>query len=94
MTNLKVLLNFGDIRLKFVEWTRESYLTGRMTSCMNWFKLAAFNTETIFFLFYKTTYLNKEVNHSDPSPIFVFPGWTNQGNLTDQEGSLQLTSLY
>jgi len=37
--------------------------------------LAAFYTQAIFFLFYKTTYINEEVNGTEPFPSGRIP-WT------------------
>jgi hypothetical protein len=44
-----------------------------MTSYTNLFKSFTFYTETIFFLFYKTTNLNKEVNRTEPFPSVRVP---------------------
>jgi hypothetical protein len=57
--------------------TREALLKGKdqydQTPCANEFLSATFQTESFFFLFYKTTYLNEEVNHTDPSPSVRLP---------------------
>jgi hypothetical protein len=42
-------------------------------SCTTSSDLLLFNTETIYFLFYKTSYLNVEVNRSQPSLREGFP---------------------
>ncbi len=35
----------------------------------NLFRLAAFDTENIIYFFYKTSYPDEEVNHTEPSPL-------------------------
>jgi len=37
------------------------------------FRSAAFHTQTIYFLFYKTTYVDEDVNWIDRSPSLRFP---------------------
>ncbi len=59
-------------------WIREALLKGKdqygWPPCTYWFRSAAFQTEILFLLFYKTTYLNEE--HTDPSPSVRLP-WLN-----------------
>ncbi len=44
--------------------------------CTNKFSSAAFTIEHIIYLCYKTTYLNEEVNCTEPPPSFSVP-WTD-----------------
>jgi hypothetical protein len=39
----------------------------------NQFRSAPFKSENIFYLSYKTSYLNKEVNCTEPSPLVNVP---------------------
>ncbi len=41
------------------------------TPCVLQFKLAAFDIANIINFFYKTSYLNEEVNRTEPSPPWV-----------------------
>jgi hypothetical protein len=50
----------------------------RFTSFTNLFGSAPFCIGNIIYLFYKTSYLNKEFNCTDPSPSERLPGRTNR----------------
>ncbi len=54
-----------------VACTRESLLKGKdqygWPPCTNYLRSAAFNTEKSIFLYYKISYLNEEVNRTEPS---------------------------
>ncbi len=59
----------------------------RLTSLHELVQISCFLTETIFF--YRTTYLNDEVNRTDPSPPFQMLA---QGALT-KEGRISTVDL-
>ncbi len=50
--------------------------------CINQFRSAPFYIENIINLFYKTSYLNKEVNCTEPSPLISIP-WSSLSTSTD-----------
>ncbi len=58
-------------------FTRDSLLKGKdqfdLPSYTNKFRSAALQNETIFFLFFKTTYSNEEVNCTKPFPSVRLP---------------------
>ncbi len=41
--------------------------------CTDWFRSAAFDIENIIYFFYKTSYLNEEVNCTEPYPSVSVP---------------------
>jgi hypothetical protein len=51
--------------------TRDSFVKGKdqydRPPCTDLLRTTAFNTENIIFLFYKTSYLDKEVKCTEPS---------------------------
>ncbi len=61
---------------------RESLLKGKDQNgsppCSNQFRLTPFETENTYFFFYKTAYLNEEVNHTELSIQLVFPEKSSQ----------------
>ena len=60
-----------------MSFTREALQKGKdqygWPPCTYWFRSAAFQTETIFFCLYKTTYLDKEVNRTHHFPSVRLP---------------------
>ncbi len=52
----------------------------RLTSLYKLVYISSFNIENSFYLFYKTSDLNEEVNCTEPSPSLVFLGLTNWCN--------------
>ncbi len=63
----------------FDTWAKEVLLKGEAQYgwplYTNQFRSAPFYIENIINLFYKTSYLNEEVNCTEPSPL-VFTAWT------------------
>jgi len=51
--------------------TKETLLNGKAYT--NLFRLAPFYTENIIYIFSKTSYLNEEVNGTEPSPSVSIP---------------------
>ncbi len=45
----------------------------RQPTCANKFRIAVFDIKNIIYLFYKTSYLNEEVNRTEPSPSVRLP---------------------
>jgi hypothetical protein len=45
--------------------------------CINLCRSATFYTDTIIFIFYKTTYLNEEVNCTEPLPTKAYKAYFN-----------------
>ncbi len=67
------------MELIMLPFSREALLKRKekysWSPCTNLFRSATFHTETIFFLFYKSTYVIEEVNRTDPSPLQGFPAF-------------------
>ncbi len=63
-----------------LEFNQGSLTEGKRLSTVDLLVLTSLDQllfyENIIFLFYKTSYLNWEVNRTEPSPFLVFPGLT------------------
>ena len=61
----------------FISQSREVLLKGKdrhsWPPCTNKFRSAPFKNENIIDVFYKTSYLDEEVNRTEPSPSVSFP---------------------
>ncbi len=55
----------------------------QLTSFSNKFRSVAFNTKNVLFLFYKTSYLNEEVNCIEPFPKVRVPRMEHGQNLSN-----------
>jgi len=87
MVSLKVRF-FFDMNARAKEGLcREPLIKGRAehswSPCANKFKSVHFHTDYFIYLCYKTSYLNEEVNCTEPYPSVGVP-WTMSANLIDR----------
>ncbi len=73
-SGLKLKLKVGSpLITAFVGSTKETLLKGKVQytwpPCTNLYKSAHFYIKNIIYIFNKTSYLNEEVNRTEPSPF-------------------------